>query len=90
MKNLFNKKLVLTKEDDEDFGNCNKCWTSDKVRNHCYITDKYRGFTHRGCIINVKLNHKIPIVLHNLKNYDSHLIVQKLGKFDLKINVMPN
>ena len=36
------------------------------------------------------LNHKIPIVFHNLKNYDSHLIMKKLGKFNLKISVIPN
>ena len=42
------------------------------------------------CNINVKLNHKIPVIFHNLKNYDSHLIMQELGKFNLKINVIPN
>ena len=42
------------------------------------------------CNINLKLNHKIPVVFHNLKNYDSHLIMQELGKFNLKINVIPN
>ena len=29
-------------------------------------------------------------MFHNLKNYDSHLIMQELGKFNLKINVVPN
>ena len=38
----------------------------------------------------VKLNHKIPVVFHNLKNYDSHLIMQELGRFNLKMHVMPN
>ena len=33
----------------------------------CHTTEKYRGFAHRDCNINVKLNHKIPIVFHNLK-----------------------
>ena len=27
----------------------------------------------------IKLNHKIPVVFHNLKNYDSHLTMQELG-----------
>ena len=40
--------------------------------------------------INVKLNHKIHVVFHNLKNYDSHLILQELAKFNLKLNVIPN
>ena len=45
---------------------------------------------HRDCNINVKLSHKIPVVFHNLKYYNSHLIMQELGQFDLKINVIPN
>ena len=52
------------------------------------LTQKYRGYAHRECNINAKLNHKIPVVFHNLKNYDSHLIVQELGKFSLNINVI--
>ena len=30
------------------------------------------------------------MVFHNLKNYDFHLIMQKLGKFNLKIYVITN
>ena len=60
------------------------------MKDHCHITGKYRVSAHRDCNINVKLNHKIPIVYHNLKNYDSHLIMQELGKFNLKIYVIPN
>ena len=33
---------------------------------------------------------KISAVFHNLKNYDSHFIRQELGKFNLKINAIPN
>ena len=48
MKKHFSKKLVMTKEDDEDFENSNKCWICDdfsvegdvKVRNHCHIIEK--------------------------------------------------
>ena len=29
---------------------------------------KIRGSRHTYCIINVKLNHKIPALFHNLKN----------------------
>ena len=61
-----------------------------KVRDNCHITGKYRGFTHRDCNINVKINQKIPVVFRNLKNYDSHLIMQELGKFNFKINVTQN
>ena len=40
--------------------------------------------------INVKLNKKISILFHNLKNYDSDLIMQELDKFNFKIKVKPN
>ena len=33
---------------------------------------KILRFTHRDGNINVKLNHKIPVVFDNLKNYDSY------------------
>ena len=36
------------------------------------------------------LNHKVPVKFHNLKNYDLHVIMQELGKFNLKINVIQN
>ena len=37
------------------------------------------------------LNHKIPVIFHNLKNYDSHCIMQQeLRKFNPKINIIPN
>ena len=51
MKKHFNKELVMTKEDNEDFKNSTKCWicvndyidTDVKVRGLCHITGKYRG-----------------------------------------------
>ena len=92
MKKYFNKELVITKGDNEDFEDSTKCWICDnayadgdvKVRDHCHITGKYRGSAHRDCNINVKLNHKIPVVFHNLKNYDSQFVMKELGKFNLK------
>ena len=98
MKKHLNKELVMTKKDNKDFENSTKCWICDndyidndvKVRDHCHITGKYRGSAHRDCNINVELNHKIPVLFHNLKNYDSHIIMQELGKINLKINVIQN
>ena len=98
IKRDFNKELVTTKKNNEDFENSTKCWICGndyidgdvKVSDHCHITKKYRGSAHRDCNVNIKLNHKISVVFHNLKNYDSHLIMQELGKFNLKINIIPN
>ena len=67
---------MMTKEDNEDFKNSTKCWIRDngyadnhaKVRDHCHITENYRGSAYRDCYINLKLNQKFPVVLHYLKN----------------------
>ena len=93
MKKHFNKELVITKEDYEDFENSTKCWICDNAYvegDQCHINGKYRTSTYREFDITIKLNHKIPIVFQKLKNYDSHLIMQKLGKLDFKINLIPN
>ena len=95
---MTSEEFVMAKEYNEDFENSTKCWICDnfyvyddvKVRDHCHIIGKYRGSANRDCNINVRLNQKIPVVFHSLKNYDFHLILQKLGKFDLGINVIPN
>ena len=74
-KKHFNKELVITKEDNEDFKNFTKCCICDndyvdndaKVRDHCHITGNSRRSGHRSCNINLKLNKKIPVVFCNLK-----------------------
>ena len=74
-KKHFNKELLITKEDNEDFENSTKCLMCDndyvdndvEVRDHCHITGKYGSSSHRDYDINLKLNHKIPVVFHNLK-----------------------
>ena len=91
MEKHFNKKLVMTKEDNEGFKDSIKRWICDvdyinnnvKVRDHCHITGKYRYSGDRDCAINLKLNHKIPVVFHSLKYYDSHFIMQELDNFNL-------
>ena len=76
IKNHFNRELVMTKEEN---------WKIEK-----FFIEKFRGSAHRDCNINLKLNHKIYVVFHNLKQFHFHLIIQELGKFNLKINVIPN
>ena len=90
-KNHFNKELVMTKKDNVDFKSSTKCWICDnfyvegdvQVRHYCHISGKYGGSAHKDCNIEIKLNHEILIVSRNLKNYDSHLITQELGKLNL-------
>ena len=60
------------------------------VRHHCHKTGKYRGAAHWTCNINLKLSRKVPVIFHNLRGYDSHLIIEEIGKFDVKVSVTPN
>ena len=93
IKNILAKEFVITKKDNENLKNSAKYWICGndyvdndvKVRDQCHTTEKYKGSTHRDCNINLKLNH---LKLKNLKYYDSHFIMQELGKFNLKINVI--
>ena len=71
---------------------CNKLFdvSDEKVRDHCHITGKYRGAAHWSCNVNLKMSKKNPVMFHNLEGYDSHLIINKLSKFDVKISAIPN
>ena len=40
--------------------------------------------------INLKLAKKVSVTFHNLKGYDSHLVVKEISKFDVKENIIPN
>ena len=38
----------------------------------------------------LKLTKKVSVIVHNLRGYDSHLIMQEIDKFDVKISVISN
>ena len=71
---------------------CNKFFdvSDNKVRDHCHVTGKYRDAAHWSYNVNFKMTKSVPVIFHNLKGYDSHLILKKLSKFNLKISVIPN
>ena len=54
------------------------------------MTGKFRGAAHGNCNINLQLTKKVPVIFHNLRGYDSHLIFNELDKLDVKISVIPN
>ena len=97
MKKHINKNLIMSAEkEEEEFEKSNICWIcgkiidDNKVRDHCHITGKYRGSCHWSCNINLKVSKKLPVIFHNLKGYDSHLIFKELSKFNCNIDVIPN
>ena len=80
------KDIIMTQENEEDFRNinicrfCEKIIESDKVRDHCHLTGKYRGPSHNVCNTNVtqKQSNFIPFIFHNFSNYDCHMFFKKL------------
>lgn len=86
----FHKPLVLTKDEENTFNKnvtchlCNKKFEDTKekkVRNHCHITGKYLGSACNGCNLQYKQSLYMPIIFHNFKGYDSHIILKELKSF---------
>ena len=96
VKEHFNKNLIMSEEEEHLFQQSNSCWIcgkiindeDEKVRDHCHVTGKFRRAAHWDC--NFQLTKRIPVIFHNLKGYDSHLVFSVLHKFDIKISVIPN
>ena len=95
MKKEFNKPLKMTDDDELCFKLSDKCYICNnkytdkdiRVRDHCHITGKYRGSAHQECNLKLRLSPediKIPVIFHNLRGYDSHFIMQEIGKIAKK------
>ena len=81
-----NKDIIMTKKDEEDFKHdticsfCEKNIGSDKVRDHCHLTSRYRGPAHSICNNNItqKQRNFIPFIFQNFSIYDCHMFFKKL------------
>ena len=98
MKKYFNENLIMSVEEEEKIQLSNKCWICDKlfdlvdekVRDHCHISGKFRGAAHFSCNANLKISKKVPVIFHNLRGCDSHLIIKEISNFDVQVDVIPN
>ena len=85
----------MTIEDEEIYNNSQICWickeklNTDKVRDHCHVTGKFRGAAHSKCNLKLRIPRKLPIIFHNLQGYDGCIIFKRLNNFDLDISVIP-
>ena len=60
---------------------------------HCHFTGRFRGAVHQSCNLRYKVDkerYKLPVLFHNLRGYDSHLIMQAVRKRHGHINVIPH
>ena len=81
---------------------CKKELGADKVRYHMHLLPyTYRGAAHAHCNLQLQFtqgkrsqNSKfyIPIIFHNLRGYDSHLLMESAGKMckGKKLSVIPS
>ena len=51
MKKHFNKKLIMTKEDDGDFENSTKCWICVNGYVHCDVKVRHQEAVVRRCSV---------------------------------------
>ena len=98
LKKYFNKSPIMSPNEKEIFQLSNKCWIcnklfdtmDEKVRDHCHISGKFRGAAHFSCNANLKITKKVFAIFHNLRGYDSHLIIKEISNFNVKVNVISN
>ena len=91
--------MSMTKQDIQTSNNstvchvCEKPLNDDSVRDHCHITGQFRGAAHNKCNLKLRLDKKrftVPVVFHNLRGYDSHLLMQAISKVGGEITCIPN
>ena len=85
----------MTNKDEEIYNDSQICWIckeklkTDKARDHCHVTGKFRGAAHNKCNLKLRINKKLPIIFHNLRGYDGHIIFKELNNFDVDTSVIP-
>lgn len=81
--------LDMTPEEEDAFRSAMKCHICEKrfnhyhdiiVRDHCHFTGKFRGAAHQNCNLQYRDFRTVPVVFHNLMNYDAHFLIEKIAK----------
>ena len=62
MNKHFNKNLIMSEREKHLFQQSNSCWICKKLIDN----------------INFQLTKKVPVIFHNLRGYNSHLIFNEL------------
>ena len=95
----FSKKMVFTQADAELYAATNTCHIceldicdpTEKVKDHCHLTDKFRGAAQNKCDLKYQMPKFFPVIFHNLSGYDSHLFIKKLrGDCNERVSCIPN
>ena len=89
----------MTEKDKVNFKASNTCHIcnekykkdyKDKVGDHDHYTGKYMGSAHKEGNTKFYYEGKLNVFFHNLRGYDSHFLIQEIGKFNMPMTVLPN
>ena len=82
--------MICTAEDKHNYHKATKCHICGidgfvegdkkkmKVRDHCHLSNRFRGAAHAECNRNYQILKFIPVIFHNLSSYDAHLFIKKI------------
>ena len=100
------KPMIVTPQQQREFDEAQDCYICgeplgvDRVRDHDHLTGNYRGAAHKACNINYRWGYTgrgksrqytVPVVFHNLRGYDGHLLMEALGRHkERQLQCIPN
>ena len=93
-KKYFYKRLIMTFDDEEIYNNSHICsickqeLNTDKVKDHCHVTCKFRCAAHNKRNLKLRIPRKLPIIFRNLQGY-GRIIFKELNNIDVDVAVIP-
>ena len=92
------RPLNMSPAQQQHYNNNNQCHIcredidinkDDKHADHCHWCGRYRGPSHGRCNIKYRMTRDVTVVMHNLRGYDGHFIMQEVGKVcnEKKMNI---
>jgi hypothetical protein len=93
----FKKPIEMSSKDIENYGKATVCYACKKeftpenhrVKDHCHYTGVYRGAAYNTCNLRMNQPKFIPVLFHNLEEYDAHLFIRNLGVSSGDIKCIP-
>lgn len=98
-KNNIKNIIYKNEEERKNHFKCKECMLCKckfdnnknfRVAHHDHISGEFLGSLCNGCNLDLKYKKFIPVIIHNLKNYDAHLFVSGLAAYGFKNHDMSN
>ena len=98
---LKHEPVAMTAADRAAFNSAASChvcghrFTTDaqdkyehKVIDHDHVTGRFKGAAHTRCNLLLRQMYRVPVVFHNLKKYDGHIVTMAAAKYDEALSVI--